>query len=80
MDVMLAQDLFDRLDSHLDGRFITARTILSQQILEHIGGDNGIPLHRLDEILTNHETRKVSIYFLIKFVHHSTSIKNQNHW
>ena len=71
MHIVLAQDLLDRLDAGLDGRLIAGGAILSQQVFQHIGGNDGVALDRLDQILADNESREVCVDFLVKFVHRS---------
>jgi hypothetical protein len=63
---MLGKNLFDRLDTGLDGRLIAGCAVLSQQIFQHVGGNDGVALDRLDEILADNESREVCVDFLVK--------------
>ena len=71
MDIMLAQDLLDRLDAGLDGRLVAGGAILAQQIFQHVGGHDGVALDRLDEVLADHQAREVAVDFPVQLVHRS---------
>ena len=68
---MLGKDLLDRLDTGLNGRLIAGGAILAQQVFQHVGGNDGVALDRLDEILADNKSREVCVDFLVKFVHRS---------
>ncbi len=69
MHIMLTENVLDRLDARLDGCLIVCRTVLAEQILQHIGGDNGIAFDRFDQVLANHQSGKHLVYFGIKRAH-----------
>ena len=58
VDIMLAQDLLDRLDAGLDGGLIAGGAVLAQQVFQHVGGHDGVALDRLDQILADNESRE----------------------
>ena len=76
MDVVLAQDVLDRFNACRNRGFVIGRAILAEKVFEHIGGDNGVPLHGLHQVLTDHETGKMLIDLVIKGRHRH--LRNRN--
>ena len=67
--VMLAQDLPDRFDAGLNGRLVVGGAILAQQVFEDVGGNDGIALDGLDEILADDKTGEMGVDFLVQGSH-----------
>ena len=69
VDVMLAQNLLDRLHPGLDTGLVRSGTVLAQEVFEDIGGDDGVALDQLDEVFAHHHTWKLVVDFLVELVH-----------
>ena len=69
MDVMPTQDVFDRLDARLNRRLVVGRAILAQKVLKDVGGNDGIPLDRLHQVLADNQPRKMLVDLVVKRGH-----------
>ena len=92
MDIVLAQNLLDRLDTGLDCRLIVGRAVLAEQVLQHICRDNGIALDGLDQVLAHCQAGKVLVDLDVQIGHkvwcwracsffgHIGSFRNRSRW
>jgi len=67
--VVLAQDLPDRINAGLDGGLVIGRAVLPQQVLQHIGGHDGIALDGFYQILAHHQAGEMLVDLVIKLGH-----------
>jgi hypothetical protein len=65
MNIVFGKDLFYGIDAGLDGGFIAGGAILSQQVFQYIGGNDGVALDRFDKVLANRESGEMRVDFLV---------------
>ena len=61
VDVVVGQDLPDGSDAGCDGGFVVGGGVLTEQVLQHVGGHDGVALDRLDEVLANDHPGEVFV-------------------
>ena len=69
MHIMLAQDFAHRVDARLNGGLVVGCAILAEQVLQHVGGHDGVALHHLDKVLANHQPSEVLIDLVVQLAH-----------
>jgi len=82
VDVVLAQDLLDRVDAALDARLVVGGAVLAEQVLQDIGGHDGVALDGLDQVLAHHQAGEVLIDLIVEGAHggYLAGLRNQIHW
>lgn len=65
MNVVLRKNVLDGLDASVDRICIGSGTVLPEKIFQDIRRNDRVPLHRLNKILTNNESGKMLVYFVI---------------
>ena len=69
--IVLTQNIFDGLNTSLNGSLIICRTVLAQEVLQHVGRNDRVALNRFDEILADHVPREMLIDFGVEITHAS---------